>query len=94
MRRRSIRWGLAAACLSLMQDGGLPQHSVAAARLSADTFVWENESRKYVDACDRSLATLSAGAVEPAGPSGTAKARGDRVRGLRSGLGSSDAARF
>jgi len=52
-----------------MQDEGLRQRSAAAAaRLSAETFVWENEARKYVDAYERALATLSAGAVEPAGP--------------------------
>src|SRR5271154_221660 len=62
--------GLAAACLSLMQDDGLRQRSAAArAKLSAETFVWENEARKYVETYERALATLSAGAVEPAGPS-------------------------
>ena len=61
--------GLAAACLSLMQDEGLRQRSAAAgAKLSAETFVWENEARKYVETYERTFATLSAGAVKPAGP--------------------------
>jgi glycosyltransferase involved in cell wall biosynthesis len=62
--------GLAAACLSLMQDDDLRQRAAAAgAKLSAETFVWENEARKYVAVYDRALGTMSAGAVEPAGPS-------------------------
>jgi glycosyltransferase involved in cell wall biosynthesis len=41
--------GLADACLSLMQDASLRVRSAAAAaKLSAETFVWENEARKYV----------------------------------------------
>ena len=41
--------GLADACLSLMQDESLRVRSAAAAaKLSAETFVWENEARKYV----------------------------------------------
>jgi glycosyltransferase involved in cell wall biosynthesis len=61
--------GLAAACLSLMQDDGLRQRSSAAgAKLSAETFVWENEARKYVAVYERALAAMRAGAVEPAGP--------------------------
>ena len=63
--------GLASACLSLMEDDGLRRRSAAAgAKLSAETFVWENEARKYVDVYERVAASLSAGAVEPAGPSG------------------------
>jgi glycosyltransferase involved in cell wall biosynthesis len=57
--------GLAAACLSLMQDEDLRRRSAAAgAKLSAETFVWENEARKYVDAYERALAPLTAGAVK------------------------------
>jgi glycosyltransferase involved in cell wall biosynthesis len=41
--------GLAQACLSLMQDEALHARSAAAAaKLSAEKFVWENEARKYV----------------------------------------------
>jgi len=41
--------GLAEACLSLMQDEALRRRSAAAAaKLSSETFVWENEARKYV----------------------------------------------
>ena len=37
------------ACLALMQDDALRARSAAAAaKLSAETFVWENEARKYV----------------------------------------------
>jgi glycosyltransferase involved in cell wall biosynthesis len=62
--------GLAAACLSLMQDEDLRRRSAAAgAKLSAETFAWENEARKYVHAYERALAPLTAGAVKPAGPS-------------------------
>jgi glycosyltransferase involved in cell wall biosynthesis len=62
--------GLAAACLALMEDENLRQSAAAAGRkLSAETFVWENEARKYVDAYERTLATVSADAVKPAGPS-------------------------
>ena len=62
--------GLAAACLSLMLDGNLRRRSAAAgAKLSAETFVWENEARKNVDAYERALTPLTAGAVKPAGPS-------------------------
>ena len=61
--------GLAAACLSLIRDDGLRQRSAAAGtKLSAETFVWENEARKYVGAYERTLATLTASAVKPAGP--------------------------
>jgi hypothetical protein len=52
-----------------MQDDGLRQRSAAAAaKLSKETFVWENEARKYVDVFERALSTLSARTVEPAGP--------------------------
>jgi glycosyltransferase involved in cell wall biosynthesis len=48
--------GLAAACLSLMQDDSLRAHSgSAAAKLSAEKFVWENEARKYVATYERLL---------------------------------------
>ena len=62
--------GLAAACLSLMEDDALRQRAGAAgAKLSAETFVWENEARKYVAAYEQVLATASAGAAKPTGPS-------------------------
>jgi glycosyltransferase involved in cell wall biosynthesis len=52
--------GLAAACLSLMTDEGLRRRAgEAGAKLSAETFVWENEARKYVDAFERTLATVA-----------------------------------
>ena len=61
--------GLAEACLSLMQDESLRARSAAAAaKLSAETFLWENEARKYVAAYERALspeAALSA-PTEPA----------------------------
>ena len=48
--------GLAAACLSLMQNEPLRARSgAAAAKLSAETFVWENEARKYVATYERVL---------------------------------------
>ncbi|HEY6733979.1 MAG TPA: glycosyltransferase [Roseiarcus sp.] len=48
--------GLAKACLSLMQDEALRIRSAAAAaKLSAETFVWENEARKYVATYERVL---------------------------------------
>jgi glycosyltransferase involved in cell wall biosynthesis len=48
--------GLAKACLSLMQDEALRLRSAAAAaKLSAETFVWENEARKYVATYERVL---------------------------------------
>jgi glycosyltransferase involved in cell wall biosynthesis len=48
--------GLAEACLSLMQGEALRGRSAAAAAaLSAETFVWENEARKYVAAYERVL---------------------------------------
>jgi len=62
--------GLASACLSLMQDEGLRRRAAAVgAKLSAETFVWENEARKYVGTYERVLAMQAAGAVKPAGPS-------------------------
>jgi glycosyltransferase involved in cell wall biosynthesis len=61
--------GLAEACLSLMQDESLRARSAAAAaKLSAETFLWENEARKYVATYERALspeAALSA-PTEPA----------------------------
>jgi glycosyltransferase involved in cell wall biosynthesis len=48
--------GLAEACLKLMQDDGLRARSAAAAaKLSAERFVWENEARKYVATHERVL---------------------------------------
>jgi glycosyltransferase involved in cell wall biosynthesis len=48
--------GLAEACLSLMQDEVLRIRSAAAAaKLSAETFVWENEAHKYVATYERVL---------------------------------------
>jgi glycosyltransferase involved in cell wall biosynthesis len=48
--------GLAEACLSLMQDEALRARSAAAAaKLSAETFLWENEARKYVATYERVL---------------------------------------
>ena len=39
-----------------MQDESLRRHSAAAAaKLSAETFVWENEARKYVATYERVL---------------------------------------
>jgi glycosyltransferase involved in cell wall biosynthesis len=51
--------GLAEACLSLMQDEALRARSAAAvAKLSAETFLWENEARKYVATYERVLCCL------------------------------------
>ena len=48
--------GLAEACLSLMQDESLRARSAAAAaNLSAEKFLWENEARKYVATYERVL---------------------------------------
>jgi glycosyltransferase involved in cell wall biosynthesis len=48
--------GLAEACLSLMRDESLRARSAAAAaRLSAEKFLWENEARKYVATYERAL---------------------------------------
>jgi glycosyltransferase involved in cell wall biosynthesis len=48
--------GLAEACLKLMQDDGLRARSAAsAAKLSAESFLWENEARKYVASYERVL---------------------------------------
>ena len=48
--------GLAEACLSLMQDEALRARSAAAAaQLSAEKFLWENEARKYVATYERVL---------------------------------------
>ena len=53
--------GLADACLSLMQDGSLRARSAAAAaKLSAETFLWENEARKYVATYERALCPTAA----------------------------------
>ena len=48
--------GLAEACLKLMKDESLRERSAAAAaKLSAERFVWENEARKYVATYERLL---------------------------------------
>jgi glycosyltransferase involved in cell wall biosynthesis len=61
--------GLADACLRLMQDEPLRVRSAAAAgRLSAETFVWENEARKFVETYERALATMSDDGARRAGP--------------------------
>ena len=53
--------GLAEACLSLMQDEALRARSAAAAaKLSAETFLWENEARKYVATYERVLSQKAA----------------------------------
>lgn len=56
--------GLADACLSLMQDERLRARSAAAAKLSAESFLWENEARKYVATYERVL-TLRSKCVGP-----------------------------
>ena len=49
--------GLAQACLRLMQDDALRTRCASEARtLSAETFVWENEAKKYVAVYERTLA--------------------------------------
>jgi glycosyltransferase involved in cell wall biosynthesis len=61
--------GLAEACLRLMQDEPLRRRcATEAARLSAETFVWENEARKYVETYERALMTMSAGGAKRVGP--------------------------
>jgi glycosyltransferase involved in cell wall biosynthesis len=53
--------GLAEACLSLMQDVSLRARSAAAAaKLSAEKFLWENEARKYVATYERALCPTAA----------------------------------
>jgi glycosyltransferase involved in cell wall biosynthesis len=48
--------GLAEACLMLMQDEALrARKASAAAKLSAENFLWENEARKYVATYERVL---------------------------------------
>jgi glycosyltransferase involved in cell wall biosynthesis len=65
--------GLADACLSLMQDESLRARSAAAAaKLSAKSFLWENEARKYVATYERVLspqADCGRGRAGPGGPS-------------------------
>lgn len=57
--------GLAEACLSLMQDEALRARcSAEATRLSAETFVWDHEAKKYVDVYERVLAAVAARAGE------------------------------
>ena len=54
--------GLAEACLSLMQDESLRiRCAKEAARLSADTFDWDHEAEKYVQAYEWTLGTLKRG---------------------------------
>jgi len=61
--------GLADACFRLMQDESLRARSAAAAgRLSAETFVWENEARTFVETYERALATVSDEGARRAGP--------------------------
>jgi glycosyltransferase involved in cell wall biosynthesis len=61
--------GLAEACLSLMQDEPLRTRSAAAAaKLSAEKFLWENEARKYVAIYERVLSLAPGYAREDAGP--------------------------
>ena len=49
--------GLAEVCLKLMKDESLRARSAAAAaKLSAEKFLWENEARKYVATFERVLA--------------------------------------
>ncbi len=63
--------GLAEACLSLMQDECLRARSAAAAaKLSARTFLWENEAHKYVATYERVLAPKAACTSKSAGPGG------------------------
>ena len=51
--------GLAKACLKLMKDEGLRTRcAAAAAKLSRERFVWENEARKYVATYDSVLGCL------------------------------------
>ena len=53
--------GLAEACLNLMSDESLRACSAAAAaKLSAETFLWENEARKYVATYERALCSTAA----------------------------------
>jgi len=54
--------GLAEACLSLMQDEALRiRCAEEAARLSAETFVWDHEAEKYVQAYERTLGIKKVG---------------------------------
>jgi glycosyltransferase involved in cell wall biosynthesis len=53
--------GLAEACLALMRDESLRARSAAAAaKLSAETFLWENEAHKYVATYERVLSPKAA----------------------------------
>jgi glycosyltransferase involved in cell wall biosynthesis len=61
--------GLAEACLNLMQDESLRARSAAAAaKLSAEKFLWENEARKYVATYERVLSPKPDSGREQAGP--------------------------
>ena len=59
--------GLADACLSLKRDEVLRTRCAAeAAKLSAETFVWENEARKFVGVYERVLTSMTPVGVEQA----------------------------
>ncbi|HEY3623023.1 MAG TPA: glycosyltransferase family 4 protein [Roseiarcus sp.] len=61
--------GLAEACLNLMQDESLRARSAAAAaNLSAEKFLWENEARKYVATYERLLSPKPDSGREKVGP--------------------------
>jgi glycosyltransferase involved in cell wall biosynthesis len=61
--------GLAHACLSLMQDECLRARCAAeAAKLSAESFLWEKEARKYVETYERVLCQEAARSPEKAAP--------------------------
>ena len=52
-----------------MQDESLRAHSAAAAaKLSAETFLWENEARKYVATYERVLSRAAVRDEAKAGP--------------------------
>jgi glycosyltransferase involved in cell wall biosynthesis len=57
--------GLAEACLSLMRNEALRARcSAEAARLSAETFIWDHEAKKYVDIYKRALLPVAVQARE------------------------------
>jgi glycosyltransferase involved in cell wall biosynthesis len=61
--------GLAHACLSLMQDECLRARcATEAAKLSAESFLWEKEARKYVETYERVLCPEAARSPEKAAP--------------------------
>ena len=70
--------GLAEACLKLMRDEALRARSAAAAaKLSAEKFLWENEARKYVATYERVLGAGGRGqeAQDRGGPGRTVPRR-------------------